>query len=157
MEEKVLKQIAIREKKLIENFKTSELRKQISKRLRTHQYSDSLLKKYSNITHKAAVETTGDGSGLFNATSIALSGDESLAATLKVLCGIEMENNQSIYINHSLARGFELVSPDWDSCKDCFKNGEFSSAWTILALSQVIERRIIPVYPACNGPDNTTK
>ena len=158
MEEKVLKQIAIREKKLIGNFKTSEPRKQISKRLRTHQYSDSILKKYSNITHKAAVETTGDGSCLFNATSIALCGDESLATTLKVLCGIEMVNNQSIYINHSLARGFELVSPDyWDSCRDCFKNGGFSSAWTILALSQVIERRIISVYPACNGPDDMTK
>ena len=50
-----------------------------------------------------------------------------------------------------------MVSPDYDQLLIAFaRDTEFSSAWTILGLPQVLQRTVMYVYPPENGPFGKT-
>ena len=95
-----------------------------NKLLRTHEVLDETW---------IALQTTGDGNCLFNAVSIEI---------------FKMEAN----MNDQLAQSLYFVSPEYkDACLNCATPGEFSSSWTILALSHIIHAPIVSYYPPCNG------
>ena len=91
---------------------------------------------------------TGDGNCLFNSVSIALTGMEKM---------VRLSLNARTYqaredFNHIIRH-----SPEFDeSLLSCCKDGEYSSIWTIMALSAVIGLSIQTLYPAMNGPKDTT-
>ncbi|XP_018672093.2 uncharacterized protein LOC108950575 [Ciona intestinalis] len=123
----------------------------LDKNLSIDSYSTSILDN-SAFPGMVPLKTTGDGNCLFNAISTALIHNESIAMELRVRCCLEMITNKQFYVSHPLANSLECVSPEYDiSCIDCATPYRWSSAWTILALTKVIQRPILSVYPVCNG------
>ncbi|OPL21402.1 hypothetical protein AM593_01481, partial [Mytilus galloprovincialis] len=53
-----------------------------------------------NNQHFVAVKTTGNGNCLYNATSLSISGNESLASELRYLCAAELYMNSASYANY---------------------------------------------------------
>ena len=101
--------------------------------------------------------TTGNGNCLFNAVSIALTGGEHLANELRLRTAIEMIQNANSYTSRSDYDELLNYSPDYeDSVKACCTDREYSSIWTILALSTVIGIPIQSVYPKMNGEHDHT-
>lgn len=75
----------------------------------------------------------GDGNCLFNALSVAIVGNTSLAEELRVRTCIEMAINKAIYIKKHKHTRITLVSPDYsEALRDCSADGKYSSAWTML-------------------------
>ena len=57
-----------------------------------------------------------------------------------------------LYVPPLEARFVHDVSPDYDeSCLDCARLGNFSSAWTIQAAATVLKRELSCTYPPVNG------
>ncbi|KAL3859403.1 hypothetical protein ACJMK2_009626 [Sinanodonta woodiana] len=77
---------------------------------------------YVDDVYGNPITTTGDGNCLYNAISILLLGNESLATQLRYLTCIQLEKNMA-----------------------------FSNAWHLLALSDVIMRPIRSIYPNVTG------
>ena len=103
-------------------------------------------------TDGTAITTTGDGDCLFNAASILLSGDEALAVELKYKCCLEMGLNAAAIKNHKDRAALILLSPDYsDALVRCATGGGYSSAWTMIALSNVTQHKIKMLYPMVNG------
>ncbi|KAL3885993.1 hypothetical protein ACJMK2_026327, partial [Sinanodonta woodiana] len=97
--------------------------------------------------------TTGDGNCLFNALSIALCGAKSMCCEIKVRTCIEMACNEQFYITQTYSRDFMLCSPSFiEALMNCAKFGAYSSAWTIQAASDAVNRKINVFYPKVNGP-----
>lgn len=97
--------------------------------------------------------TTGDGNCLFNAVSIALSGNEHRAAELRLRTSVEMALNSDNYTSRDDYEQLMENSPSFHaSLKDCCSEGAYSSIWTIMALSSVVGLPINSVYPPMNGP-----
>ena len=96
------------------------------------------------------VSVSGDGNCLMNSISIALVGNESLAAELRLRICIDMVKNANAYQRHY---GFVDLSCDdyHDECLKAAKNGAWSSAWSIAAAANVIRRDIVSLYPPVNG------
>ena len=114
-----------------------------NKPLRTHDILDKTW---------IALQTTGDGNCLFNAVSISLCGNESLATELRVRTDINMTTKMEANMNDELAQSLYFVSPEYkDACLNCATPGEFSSSWAILSLSHIIYAPIVSYYPPCNG------
>ena len=83
---------------------------------------------------------------MFNAVSTGILGNESLSTELRVRCTIEMAINGLKYTDNM--GDLILVSRDYvDSLLACAMPGSFSDAWTISALSTVINRDIESLYP----------
>ena len=57
-----------------------------------------------------ALQATADGNCFYNAISIALLGNESLALELRIACCTEMLLNRKRYIYHPLADGLAKVA-----------------------------------------------
>nr|XP_039258759.1 uncharacterized protein LOC120335330 [Styela clava] len=118
----------------------------------THWYSKKIMDENGIEKNKRPLVTTGDGSCLFNAVSIVLTGTEARAIELRLRTCVEMVKNKKFYTTHPLSDVFNLVSPDYDkACKDCATVGCYSSAWTVMALANVVCRRIEMIYPPVNG------
>lgn len=97
--------------------------------------------------------TTGDDNCLFNAVSIALSGNEDRAAELRLRTSVEMALNLDWYTSRDDYEQLMENSPSYNaSLKDCCSEGAYSSIWTIMALSSVVGLPINSVYPPMNGP-----
>lgn len=127
-----------------------------------------------------AVETSGNGDCLFNATSISLCGDESLSFLLRLLVAGELFFNADYYAEHavfkesSVEAGYpedtifsmtlqrhaeDVFSVTSDRCEAVKMQalttacaGEWSSMLNILALASVISRPIFSIYPNVNFP-----
>ena len=96
--------------------------------------------------------TTGDGNCLFNAVSIALTGNEDRAPELRVRTSVEMALNADTYKRRLDYDQLLAHSPSYSaSMKDCCTEGAYSSIWTMMALSAVIGLPIKSVYPPMNG------
>ena len=94
----------------------------------------------------------GDGNCLFHALSVAMAGNLSLSAELRVRVGIEMAINKTSYLKKHRDSGLKLVSPSYSEAqKDCLRDGSYSSAWTIDAAATVLGTKIVSVYPPVNG------
>ena len=64
----------------------------------------------------------------------------------------ELVANLQYYKSHSQFESFQLIAPSLETaCKDCAKDGAYSSIFTMMALSSVLQREIRSVYPAMNG------
>ena len=97
-------------------------------------------------------KTTGNGNCLFNAVSIALTGNEDRAAELRLRTSVEMALNANVYTSRPDYNQLMTHSPSYNaSMEDCCTEGAYSSIWTIMALSSVIGLPIKSVYPAMNG------
>ncbi|XP_028419094.1 uncharacterized protein LOC114544742 [Dendronephthya gigantea] len=121
------------------------------------------------------VRTTGDGNCLYNACSIALCGNESLASYLRCLTSIELFLNSSFYAKHpiieqqhkkgafsSIANTFAMCLSDIalgsvtkeDPCAPILTeaysnamNHQWSSFICLLSLSSVVKRPIESYFP----------
>lgn len=103
-------------------------------------------------TTKTALFATGDGDFLFNSFSVLLVGDESKSLELRYRCCIEMVTNRSKMMVHRMYNKLEVLSPDYDkACLDCTQPGNWSSAWMLIAMSNVLNISVRSVYPAING------
>ena len=97
-------------------------------------------------------KTTGDGNCLFNATSIALSGNECLSGELRMRTAVEMALNADKYTSRDDHDRLLDHSPSYEaSLHDCCTEGSYSSIWTIMALSTVVGLPIHSIYPPMNG------
>ena len=99
------------------------------------------------------VSVSGNGNCLFNAVSMSIYGNESLATELRVRVAIELSLNSSFYERINENAGFEDCSPTiQESINACAIDREYSSIWAIHAASTVIQSPINSVYPVVNGP-----
>ena len=93
-----------------------------------------------------------NGNCLFNALSVAIAGNISLATELRVRTCIEMVENRNDYPKKHKQSGIDLVSPDYkEAMYECAVNCKFSSAWTLSAASVMLNTRIVSVFPPVNG------
>lgn len=93
-----------------------------------------------------------NGSCLFNAVSVDLSGTETLSTELRVRTCIEMVTKKDIYTSMPNANKLLWVSPNYiTSTFDCAHARGWSSIWTFYALAEVIGTTIKSVYPPLNG------
>ena len=75
-----------------------------------------------------------------------------MACELRVRTSVELVLNFEYYKNHHQYRDFMRVSPDLEeACRMCALDRKYSSIFTMQALSSVIGREIVSVYPAING------
>ncbi|GFN96977.1 actin-1/3, partial [Plakobranchus ocellatus] len=98
--------------------------------------------------------TPGDGNCLFNSISIILICNTKMASELRYKTCIQMATRKDrVLEGHRNIDDLFIVSPDYDeSLIACARATELSSAWTILGLSQVLQHKVISVYPPENGP-----
>ena len=115
--------------------------------------SASIMGQYmGEITNRKPVETTGDGDCLFNAVSILLNGNESLSVELRFLTVLEMVNEEKKVQNQDDRASIKILSPNYEQAVlDCAKISAYSSMWTAVALSYVVDRPLKTHYPAVNG------
>ena len=65
---------------------------------------------------------------------------------------MEMVINEDLYVKKHHKSGIRLVSPDYPvAVRECAKDQEFSSGWTIDAAASVLRTKIVSVYPPVNG------
>ena len=75
-----------------------------------------------------------------------------LTPKLRVCTCIEMVTNKNSYLKKHKNTGIKFVSPDFsEAVKDCSRDKEYSSAWTIDAAATVLQRNIKSIYPPVNG------
>ncbi|GFO30377.1 actin-1/3 [Plakobranchus ocellatus] len=102
--------------------------------------------------------TPGDGNCPFNSISIILIRNTQIASEWRYKTCIQMATRKDRVLEG--LRNIDdlfIVSPDYDeSLIACARATEFSSAWTILGLSQVLQHKVISVYPSENGPCDET-
>ena len=113
----------------------------------------SLLQSF-NVNNVVALRVDGDGSCLFNAVSLWMSGDQSKASKLRLHTAIELLNNYEHYRSLPAAHAIETVCPTLDgACLMCASPVGFSSAYTIQALCNVLQYNIQVLYPKTQNID----
>ena len=121
--------------------------------LQTDENANQLLEQLGGSLNKRPIITTGDGNCLFNAVSLCLTGSEVLSTKLRYFTAVKFGTNHHKYKDECVRREFCWVAEDFsDACKAATTRGSFSSAWTLMALADVISSNIISVYPKMNGP-----
>ncbi|XP_033096396.1 vertnin-like isoform X1 [Anneissia japonica] len=119
---------------------------------RPDSMAENILLKFEQNPKYLPVSVSGDGNCFFNSLSVAMYGSESKATEIRLLTALEMLENQLYYEHIHAGSRISHVSPDFEiSCKDCLREGGFSSAWTMHAAASVLERPIISIYPPLNG------
>ena len=109
----------------------------------------SKLKSFSGKDNgRRTIQVTGDGSCLFNAVSVALYGNEAHSMELRTRTVIELILHAKEY-EHTYPQFNDVCSMAETITDGC--NGGYSSAFTIAALSTVIQHPIGSVYPPLNG------
>ena len=121
--------------------------------LQTDENANQLLEQLRGILNKRPILTTGDGNCLFNAVFQCLTGSEVISTKLRYFTAVKLGTNHHKYKDECVRREFCWVAEDFsDACKAATTRGSFSSAWTLMALADVISANIISVYPRMNGP-----
>ena len=119
--------------------------------LQSNLYAQKILDQYG-ATSKKPVHTKGDGSCLFHAASIGLSGFDIVSDQLRYFSAIELGINADTYQKQFLEKNFVYVSDDYgEATKRITKCDGWCGAWVFMALSSVIKRDICSVYPRMNG------
>ena len=119
----------------------------------TLEAANQLWKQLGGSLNKRPILTTGDGNCLFNAVSLCLTGSEVLSTKLRYFTAVKLGTNHHKYKDECVRREFCWVAEDFsDGCKAATTRGSFLSAWTLMALADVISANIISVYPRMNGP-----
>ena len=147
--------VAAREEKLLRNNIKVDIQEDLSSSSVTapiDKTARSLMQKHGLAG--VPLTTPGDGSCLFHAASIALVGDCSLSTELRYKTALTMVlHSKDVSEQHTCPDSMDIVSPSYKfAAESCSKLSEFSSTWTIMALSLVINRPIKSVYPPENGP-----
>ena len=100
-----------------------------------------LIRKYcKKLSGYHAVATTGDGNRLFNSVSYLLSGQESLAAELRLRTLIELTKNKQFYLEKYGKYVFSGTDDYDEAIIDCAKEGAYSFIWTWCGLASVVGR-----------------
>ena len=100
------------------------------------------------------MHTKGDGSCLFHAALIGISGFDNVSDQLRYFSAIELGINADTYPKTFTEKSFVYVSDDYgEAAKRITKADGWcgSGAWAFMALSSVIKRDIYSVYPRMNG------
>jgi hypothetical protein len=98
------------------------------------------------------LRVNADGNCLFNSISTFIYGHEDKARELRVKTCIQMCNNMDRYLTSPDAGNILLQSPTFeDDCRDCSIDSAWSSAWSIMALADVIGHFIKTHYPPMYG------
>ena len=117
-----------------------------------HQYSAKVIEIFHHSASRVPRYVTGDGNCLFNSVSVILCGNESIACELRVRTCVELFLNFEYYKKHHQCRDFICVSPDLEeTCRKRAVDREYSSVFMMQALSSVVGRELVSVYPAMNG------
>ena len=76
---------------------------------------------------------------------------------MRYFSAINLALNKDLYFASFNLREFQAVSPTFkEACEDVTSRHGYSSAWTCFALSDVIRRDLVSVYPRVNGPLDRT-
>lgn len=82
-------------------------------------------------------------------------GTEELAAELRVRTCIELVTNRSAYTNHASADSISLLSPDYEmAVRCCAAPSSETCLWSLFALTSVLHRKIVSVYPIMDTADD---
>ncbi|CAG2203108.1 unnamed protein product [Mytilus edulis] len=114
-----------------------------------------------NNQHFVAVKTTGNGNCLYNATSLSISGNESLASELWYLCAAELYMNSASYANYQAfssdddfgmclsgsAEKEAAIRNEAEETCNITPRPKWSNLIHIAALSNVIKRPVCSIYP----------
>ena len=113
----------------------------------TDMNADELMRRH-NIRGRPLL-APADGNCLFNSISIILTSSTNIASELRYKTCIQMATRKDhVLEGHRSIGDLLMVSPDYyQSPIACARDTEFSSAWTILGLSQVLQRKVMSVYP----------
>ena len=117
------------------------------------EYSAQLLRRFRPELSCSPISVPGDGNCLFNSASILLCGTPDLALELRLRTVLELVKNKTLYTENGNTRGFSSMADYDESIIDCAQDGGYSSIWTICALSSVLRRDIVCIYPPVNGND----
>ena len=136
----------------IDHLCTAHLTKHPPEMANSDFYANFILHKYCpDSSNQTALSVSANGNCLFNAASVLLCGDEHMAMELRLRTLIELACNKQYYLSKELASAFNSFANYDESVIDCAKESGYSSIWTMWALSFVLERDIISLYPAANG------
>ena len=119
--------------------------------------SDTLLKQI-HYQHKGhfPINTLGDGNCLFNATSIAIVGNESLSLELRARASLELIRNFDHY--ERLYNSNPDVQLHSDTLQETLLSiiqiGGYVGYWAMAALSSVLNCEFRSVFPPVNGPQD---
>lgn len=98
------------------------------------------------------ISVSADGSCLFNSLAYLLSGSETMSMELRTRSALELLTHYDHYKNLPTASDIEQVCPQLDdACLDCVSPCGFSSAYTIQAVANVLNKPINVLYPPMNG------
>lgn len=82
-------------------------------------------------------------------------GTETFATELRVRTLLEMLLYESTYLGDAVAADYLQISPSYDHAVQCCSSvSGYSCIWTIAALSTVLQRRIVLIYPDINGVED---
>lgn len=98
------------------------------------------------------IKVKADGNCLFNSISTLLFGNDNKATEIRVRTCIQMCTNSDKYVARPDAVNTMILSPSFeDACRDCATDNEWSSAWAIMAIADVIGLSIRAHYPPMYG------
>jgi len=101
------------------------------------------------------IKVKGDGNCLFNSISTLLYGHEERAIELRARTCIQMCNNKDRYLSRPDASDTMSLSPSFEEASTaCATNSSWSSAWNLMALSDVIGISIKSHYPPMYGKEH---
>ncbi|KAL3888446.1 hypothetical protein ACJMK2_000813 [Sinanodonta woodiana] len=139
----------------LKNFKPVSDKDVVFPPVRVDAIAKEVMNKYFDEVIGDPIITTGNGNCLFNAVSLLLYGDESKSVQLRYHICLRMVRDSTSYMNHPHRKRIQCLSPSYEAtCIDCATIGGFSSAWTILALCDIIRRPVRILYPSVNGEND---
>ena len=130
-----------------------EKHQRISTSLSTDYETLAFLDEIGGVGNFRPIATPSDGACLFHSVSIALTGHTGMSNQLRYFTAIEIGRNHQFYKRQFRERNLFLVSLDFEEeCKLICNLYGWSGAWTLMAISSVVKRDIVSVYPHVNGP-----
>ena len=148
----VLKKLHLAKKIASRNQSLPFFRHFNTKSLKSDNTALVILQQFCNQRDKWPAYVSGDGSCLYNAVALALTGTENCSKQLRYQVAIELGLHEEYYKRELSARNMTMFCGTFfDACKDASSNDRMSEIWHIMALCNVINRTIISIYPAVNG------
>jgi len=95
---------------------------------------------------------------LFILQNIVSAGSELLATELRMRTCVEMVNYREKYLAHSSASIIDQLSPNFDAAlRCCSEVSGYTCMWALFALSSVVRRKIVSIYPMMNDDDTAAQ
>lgn len=86
------------------------------------------------------------------------SGSELLASELRLRTCVEMVTSRDSYLAHPSSDMIHQLSPSYDlALRYCSRESGYTCMWVLFALSSVLRRKIVSIYPVINNDDMAAK